>query len=100
MEDGTETTIRADAGTFDQGTSMLELTGDVVLATGDGSRYETASAKLDLSSGIASGSEPVRGEGPFGTVTGEGFRALDYGDTIFVNGRSTLIVSETPAEPS
>jgi lipopolysaccharide export system protein LptC len=101
MEDGTETTIRADAGTFDQGTSMLELTGDVVLATGDGSRYETASAELDLSSGIASGSEPVHGEGPFGTVTGEGFRALDYGDTIFVNGRSTLIVSEAqPAEPS
>jgi lipopolysaccharide export system protein LptC len=101
MEDGTETTIRADAGTFDQGTSMLELTGDVVLATGDGSRYETASAELDLSSGTASGSEPVHGEGPFGTVTGEGFRALDYGDTIFVTGRSTLIVSETPAaEPS
>jgi lipopolysaccharide export system protein LptC len=101
MEDGTATTIRADAGTFAQDTSMLGLTGDVVLLTGDGARYETASAQLDLESGTASGTEPVRGEGPFGTVTGEGFRAVDYGDTIFVTGRSTLIVSETqPAEPS
>jgi hypothetical protein len=34
-------------------------------------------------------------------VTGEGFRAVDYGDTIFVTGRSTLVVAETqPAEPS
>lgn len=101
MEDGTETTIRADAGTYDQRTSMLELTGDVVLLTGDGSRYETAAAGLDLTSGTASGSEAVKGEGPFGTVMGEGFRALNYGETIFVNGRSTLILPETqPAEPS
>jgi lipopolysaccharide export system protein LptC len=101
MEDGTETSIRADAGTFAQDTSMLGLTGDVVLLTGDGARYETASAQLDLESGTASGTEPVRGEGPFGTVTGEGFRAVDYGDTIFVTGRSTLLVAETqPAEPS
>lgn len=101
MEDGTETTIRADAGTYDQGTSMLELSGDVVLLTGDGSRYETAAADLDLNTGTASGTEPIRGEGSFGTVTGEGFRALNYGETIFVNGRSTLILPETqPAEPS
>lgn len=101
MEDGTETTIRADAGTYDQRTSMLELTGGVVLETGDGSRYETAAAGLDLTSGTASGSEAVKGEGPFGSVTGEGFRALNYGETIFVNGRSTLILPETqPAEPS
>lgn len=101
MEDGTETKIRAAAGTYDQASSMLELTGDVVLTTGDGSRYETAAADLDLGTGTASGSEPVQGEGPFGTVTGEGFRALDYGETIFVNGRSTLILPGTqPAEPS
>ncbi len=101
MEDGTETTIRAEAGKYDQTTSMLELMGDVVLATGDGSRYRTAAALLDLRSGTASGSEAVRGEGPFGTVSGAGFRALDYGETIFVTGRSTLILPETqPAEPS
>ncbi|MCU0894939.1 MAG: LPS export ABC transporter periplasmic protein LptC [Rhodospirillales bacterium] len=101
MEDGTKTTIRADGGTFAQDSSMLALTGNVVLLTGDGARYETASAQLDLGSGTASGTEPVRGEGPFGTVTGEGFRAVDYGDTIFVTGRSTLVVPEPqPAEPS
>jgi lipopolysaccharide export system protein LptC len=101
MEDGTETTISAAAGTYDQSSSMLKLTGGVVLLTGDGSRYETAAAGLDLTTGTASGTEPVRGEGPFGTVTGEGFRALNYGETIFVDGRSTLILTETqPAEPS
>ncbi|HSO42867.1 MAG TPA: LPS export ABC transporter periplasmic protein LptC [Rhodospirillales bacterium] len=98
MEDGTETTIRADAGTYDQSTSMLELTGGVVLQTGDGSRYETAAADLDLTTGTASGSDPIQGEGPFGSVTGEGFRAIDYGETIFVSGRSTLILPETQAE--
>ncbi len=101
MEDGTETRIQAQAGTYDQSTSMLELTGGVVLTTGDGSRYETAAAGLDLTTGTASGTELVQGEGPFGQVTGEGFRAVDYGETIFVNGRSTLILPETqPAEPS
>jgi lipopolysaccharide export system protein LptC len=101
MEDGTETTITAATGTYDQATSMLALSGDVVLVTGDGSRYQTQAAALDLNTGTASGSQPVQGEGPFGTVSGERFRALDFGETIFVDGRSTLILLETqPAEPS
>lgn len=98
MDDGTTTVVTAADGRFHQDTRLLELDGGVVLVTGDGARYETAAAALDLAAGAASGTDPVQGEGPFGTVTGEGFHATDFGQTIFVDGRSTLVVSDSPQD--
>lgn len=102
MEDGSQTVVTARAGVFEQDKKLLNLSGDVVLTTGDGSRYETSVADLDLSSGTAWGSAPVRGEGPLGTVAGDsGFRITNFGENVFVNGRSTLVVFAQPkAQPS
>lgn len=94
MKDGSVTVITAASGRFHQQAKLLELYGDVTLETGDGSRYETAAATFDLAAGTASGTEPVHGRGPLGTVTGEGFRATNFGQTIFVEGRSTLVVTD------
>lgn len=99
MEDGTATVMTAADGMFYQDSRLLELRGDVVLVTGDGSRYETASADLDLDAGTATGTDPVRGRGPLGTISGEGFRATDFGETLFVTGRSTLVVDGS-ADPN
>lgn len=97
MEDGSQTVVSARAGVFDQDKKLLKLTGDVVMTTGDGSRYETSAADIDLSSGAAWGSEPVRGKGPLGTVSGgSGFRITNFGEDVFVNGRSTLVVFDQP----
>ncbi|MBL8661058.1 MAG: LPS export ABC transporter periplasmic protein LptC [Rhodospirillales bacterium] len=98
MEDGTKTVITAAEGLFHQDARLLDLSGGVVLVTGDGSRYETAAANFDLSSGTASGTDPVHGEGPLGSVVGEGFRVIGFGQTIFVDGRSTLVVAGTAGE--
>lgn len=102
MEDGSQSVLTAKVGVFEQDKKLLKLTGDVVMRSGDGSRYETSAAELDLSSGTAWGGEPVRGEGPLGTVSGEsGFRITNFGETVFVNGRSTLIVDDRPnGQPS
>ncbi len=98
MEDGTKTVITAADGRFHQDARLLNLDGGVVLLTGDGSRYETAAADFDLAAGTASGTDPVQGQGPFGSVSGEGFHATGFGQTIFVDGRSTLTVAGTAQE--
>jgi lipopolysaccharide export system protein LptC len=101
MEDGSKTVLTAAAGTFDQDKRLLKLYDGVVLTTGDGARYETAAADIDLAAGTANGTDPVQGRGPMGTVSGEGFHATDFGQTIFIDGRSTLVVAEpAQAKPS
>ena len=98
MHDGTVTAITAAEGRFHQDAKLLELYGGVVLVTGDGSRYETSTADLNLEAGTAWGTDPVTGRGPLGTVSGEGFHATDFGQKIFVDGRSSLTVAEPGRE--
>lgn len=99
MDDGTTSVITAANGKFHQDLRLLELFGGVVLVTGDGSRYETPAAEMDLAAGVASGTDPVEGQGPYGTVSGDkGFRITDFGQTVVVIGRSTLVVADTAQE--
>ena len=38
------------------------------------------------------GDEPVRGQGPFGTLEAEGFRILDRGKRLVLSGKSRLVL--------
>lgn len=77
-------------GVYQPQTQLLDLFGDVQLFQDKGNEFRTDSAHVEMASGNAEGQEPVEGQGPFGHITGQGFRILDHGDTIIFTGRSHL----------
>ena len=52
----------------------------------------TAAAQIQLREGSASGDEPVAAQGPFGTLTSEGFRLTDRGQVVIFTGRSHAVL--------
>ena len=54
-----------------------------------GDRFLTDEALVDVDEHTASGEKPVRIEGTFGVVTGQGFQLLDKGTVMIVQGPAT-----------
>ena len=82
--------ITARTGIYQPQTQLLDLFGDVQLHQDKGNVFRTGSAHIDMANGTAVGHEPIEGEGPFGHVSGQGFRVLDRGDVIVFTGQSHL----------
>jgi lipopolysaccharide export system protein LptC len=85
--------LRSDKGVYDPGTSMLDLSGDVLLYRDDGMTLRTSSATAAFKSGAATGSEPVHAEGPFGTLDAHGFVASDRGRAVEFTGVAHLSIN-------
>jgi lipopolysaccharide export system protein LptC len=96
MNDGTWLALTAKVGYYDRQTELLDLVGDVNLFHDQGFEVRTEKAQVDLKGGTASGDLPVEGQGPSGTLTAEGFRAIDSGKTVIFTGKSKMILY--PAE--
>ena len=77
-------------GIYHQQAQLLDLFGNVELFQDKGNEFRTDSAHIDVANGTAEGNEPVDGQGPFGHISGEGFRILDHGDIIIFTGASHL----------
>ena len=92
LDDGTWLVLTAKSGIFRQAKKTLDLTGAVNLFHDSGYEFKTSKAVIDLQKGVASGSEAVRGHGPFGEMLGEGFRLFDKGKTIIFTGKSKLVI--------
>ena len=92
LDDGTWLVLTAKNGVFRQVKKTLDLTGAVNLFHDSGYEFQTSKAKIDLQKGLARGSAPVRGQGPFGELQGEGFRLLNKGKTIVFTGKSKLVI--------
>ena len=84
--------IAAPKGTFLRKQEILNLVGGVDLFHDDGYEFHTDTARMDFQNGAASGDTPVRGQGPFGTVTAEGFNIMDKGAHIMFVGKSRLVI--------
>jgi lipopolysaccharide export system protein LptC len=82
--------IMSHTGLYQPQAQLLDLFGDVQLFQDKGNEFNTESAHVDMANGTAEGHEAIEGQGPFGHVTGEGFRILDRGDVIIFTGRSRL----------
>lgn len=93
LKDATTMTIAADTGTFNRERHVLDLDGHVTLNRGADMTAETSRATIDLDTGSAEGAEPVQGRTGFGRVTGTGFRIIDNGKTVFVNGPARMIIN-------
>jgi lipopolysaccharide export system protein LptC len=82
--------LSGDTGFYQPQPQLLDLFGNVSLFQDKGNEFHSASAHLDMAAGTAESDDPVTGQGPFGTVTAQGFRILDKGDTIIFTGHATL----------
>jgi lipopolysaccharide export system protein LptC len=85
-------------GTYQPQPQLLDLYGDVELYQDRGNEFHTDSARLDIASGTALGTDPVTGQGPFGHVTAEGFAMYQRGDVIDFTGKTNLTLLPRPKE--
>lgn len=90
LEDDTWLVLTAKTGRFYKRDSVLSLKGDVNLFHDTGYEFHTETATIDMNNGIAKGSDPVAGQGPFGELAAEGFQLLKHGRRIVFTGRATL----------
>ncbi len=88
LEDGTTITLSARAGVYDRSTEIMTLAGDVTLVHGAGYDMRSESARIDLATMTARGSDPVVAKGPDGTASGEGFEIDENGSRIVFTGKS------------
>lgn len=92
LSDGTWLVVTANNGIYKQIKKTLELTGAVNMFHDSGYEFKTTKVKIDLETGLAEGDAAVSGQGPFGDLSGEGFRLIDKGKTIVFTGKSKLVI--------
>lgn len=92
MANGTWVMVTADQGEYVVDSQALRLSGAVKLFHDAGYLFESSEAQVDLIENTVSGSKPVRGQGPVGTITAEGFSVSDGGDTVAFTGQARLVI--------
>jgi lipopolysaccharide export system protein LptC len=90
--------LSANEGIYMRDENRLELEGALELVFGDGYRFNTESAEVDLERGLVVGPEPVTGEGPAGTLAADRFDIEDGGKRLRFEGRVQMTIHE-PVEP-
>lgn len=92
LDNGAWVALTAESGVFNREMQVLELIGGVNLFHDSGYEFQTESIVLDLAAGDAIGTEPVRGQGPFGYLRAEGFRIYNRGERVEFTGKSKLVI--------
>lgn len=92
LTDGTWVLLESAAGRFDKGRNTLDLSGEVTLWQDGGNMLVTEAARILLREGAAAGDRPVAAQGPFGTLTSEGFRLTERGQVVVFTGRSRAVL--------
>lgn len=70
-------TMRADRGLLRRADETVALSGDVVIETSDGFRFETAEAEIDVAARTLASPGAVRITGPMGTLEAGSLRGVD-----------------------
>lgn len=99
LADGGWVYLEARDGVYDKARSTLDLTGEVTVHHDDGTQFVTARAAIDLAAGGAVGDEPVAAQGPFGTLTAEGFRLQDRGQVVLFTGSARVVLEGMQPAP-
>jgi lipopolysaccharide export system protein LptC len=89
-KDGAGVYVEAERGVFHQKEQLLDLYTNVSLYHDKGYELHTQQARVDLKDNSAHGSVPVEGQGPQGSLQGDGFDIVDKGERVNVNGKSHL----------
>jgi lipopolysaccharide export system protein LptC len=91
---------KADFGRYDEIDKKLWLGGNVRMFHDKGYEVTTDEAQVDLNTDDAWSDKPVLIQGGFGTIRGVGFRFLDSGHTVVVEGPATAVLSLHGGGPS
>jgi len=97
MESGQWVDVEAPEGVFNEATEVMRLRGGVALHHEDGITLETEAVSVLVRKGRAVSKNPVTGTAPDGELEGEGFRLVDEGRIIFLDGQSRVVLYERPA---
>ena len=92
LESGAWVTLVATTGTYRRDLRTLGLAGTVAIYSDNGLELHTESALVNLARGSAEGTDPVQGQGPFGTLNASGFRLTDNGQRIVFDGDVRLVI--------
>lgn len=96
LADGGWVYLEARQGVYDREANRLDLAGQVTIHHDDGTQFVTEQAQLDVRGGHAEGDVPVAAQGPFGTLTAEGFRLRDRGQVVLFTGRARVVLEGRP----
>jgi len=92
LEDGSWLVLTADSGLLTPSDKSLDLFGNVTLFHDLGYELRTEKATIDLEAGAALSDTPVDGQGPFGTLRGEGMQLTDKGRNILFTGKARVLI--------
>ncbi|MDB5382177.1 MAG: lptC [Rhodospirillales bacterium] len=96
LGEGAWVIVESREGRFDRVANRLDLAGDVTLWHDNGTRMRTEQAMIRMNAGYAEGDAPVAAQGPFGTLTSEGFRIIDRGQVVIFTGRAHTTLESAP----
>ena len=86
LNDGSWLALSAETGVLVRESELLTLEGGVSFFSDAGYEFRTPSAEINLATKRAHGTEPIEGQGPFGTLSADGFRLENQGKTIIFEG--------------
>ncbi len=92
MNDGSWIYLQSEAGRYDRPADHLDLAGKVTIFHDNGTMLLTDLAAVDLAAGNADGDKPVAAQGPFGTLTSEGFQLRERGAVVVFTGRAHAVL--------
>lgn len=95
-QSGNMSAVLAQVGIYNPIDETLTLNDDVAFTTRSGYTFNTSSAVLDLENAEIIGSNPVRGEAPWGAVRAEEFHVRNRGRHIIFTGGVTTRINEDP----
>lgn len=93
QSDGTGVIINAALGFYRQKANILDLSGSIDLYLDTGYELHTESTRIDMARSVATGDQIFHGQGPLGTLTGDGFSIGDRGRDIACTGHCKAVLS-------
>lgn len=92
FKDGSWLMLSSETGRYHRLSNILDLAGGVNLFHDSGLEFRTAKAQINLPKGLAHGTDPVQGQGPFGDIRSQGFRFLREDRVIHFTGKARLTI--------
>lgn len=96
LKDGSWIALTANEGFYTETDGQLDLVGAVNMYHDNGFEIHTQKAEIEMNAGNASGSVPVNGQGPFGTIKSDsGFELEDKGAVIRFLGNAKMVIFDS-----
>jgi len=97
---GANIAVGANSGVYQTHAQLLDLFGNVTVEHENGTKFVTASARLDAANNAGEGHEHIEGHGPQGDLSADGFRLIDKGEVIIFTGHVDLKLKAAPQQSS